>query len=185
MQSSTGVPNMPAAVWIFVLPYSLSADPLVATLFVGLCGTAAVAGIWWLGRQGWGTWAGLSAALLLATSPFAVLYSRNIWSQNLLPPLAILWAVAAVVGIGRRRAWAVALHVFLAGFVVQVHLAGVALILATGWLIIRFALWRQWRAMVVGGALAALLAVPYVYTIWCCGEGARADLQVVLGAGCR
>lgn len=180
MQSSTGVPNLPAAVWIFVLPYWLSADPLIATWFVGLCGTAGVAGIWWLGRQGWGVWAGLTAALLLAVSPFAVLYSRSIWSQNLLSPLAILWAVAAVVGIGRQRPWAVALHLFLAGFVVQVHLAGIALALATGWLCLRFALWRQWRAVLAGGALAALLAVPYVYTIWCCGEGARTDLQAVL-----
>jgi 4-amino-4-deoxy-L-arabinose transferase-like glycosyltransferase len=180
MQSSTGVPNLPAAVWIFVLPYWFSADPLLVTLFVGLVGTAAVAGIWWLGRQGWGVWAGLSAALLLAASPVAVLYSRNIWSQNLLPPLAILWAVAAVVGIGRQRSWVIGLHVFLAGFIWQVHLAGIALLLATGWLAIRFALWRQWRAVVVGGALAGLMAAPYLYTIWCCGEGARADLQVVL-----
>jgi len=41
MQSSTGVPNFPAAVWIFALPYRLSADPLAATLFVGLVGTLA------------------------------------------------------------------------------------------------------------------------------------------------
>lgn len=180
MQSSTGVPNFPAAVWIFTLPYLVSADPLVATLFVGLLGTAAVAGVWWLGRQGWGGWAGLAAAAWLAASPFAVLYSRSIWSQDLLPPLAILWAIAAVIGIGRQRPAFIALHIFLAGFAVQVHLAGVALLLATAWLCLRFALWRSWRPILLGGILALLLAVPYLYTIWCCGEGARADLQVVL-----
>ena len=177
MQSSTGVPNFPAAVWIFALPYRLSADPLVATLFVGLLGTSAVAGVWWLARRAWGPWAALSAATLFAASPFAILYSRSIWSQDLLPPLAVLWAAAGVVGVSRQKAWAVALHIFLAGFAFQVHYAGIALVPATAWLAVRYRLWRQWRALLAGGALAALAAWPFVYTIWCCAPGVQADLQ--------
>jgi 4-amino-4-deoxy-L-arabinose transferase-like glycosyltransferase len=177
MQSSTGIPNFPAAVWIFALPYWLSRDPLVATLFVGLLAVLAAAGLWWLARRAWGPWAGLSAALLFAASPFAVLYSRSIWSQDLLPPLAVLWAVAGVVGISQQKAWAVTLHVFLAGFAFQVHYAGIALVPATAWLVIRYRLWRHWRAILIGGALAALAAWPFVRTIWCCAPGVQADLK--------
>ena len=177
MQSSIGVPNFPAAVWIFALPYRLSTDPMAATLFVGLLGTLAVAGMWWLARRAWGPWAALSTALLFATSPFAILYSRSIWSQDLLPPLAVLWAVAGVVGVSQRKAWTVALYVFLAGFAFQVHYAGIALVPATAWLIVRYRLWRHWRAALVGGALAALAAWPFVHTIWCCAPGVQADLR--------
>jgi 4-amino-4-deoxy-L-arabinose transferase-like glycosyltransferase len=176
MQSSTGVPNFPAAVWIFALPYRLSADPLAATLFVGLLGTLAVAGLWWLARRAWGPWAALSAALLFATSPFAVLYSRSIWSQEL-PPLAVLWAAAGVVGLSQQKAPAVALHTFLAGFAFQVHYAGIALIPVTAWLLVRYRAWRHWRAILIGGALAALAAWPFVHTIWCCAPGVQADLR--------
>lgn len=181
MQSSTGVPNFPAAVWIFALPYRLSTDPLVATLSVGLLGTLTVAGLWWLARQAWGPWAALSAALLFAASPFAILYSRSIWSQDLLPSLAVLWAVAGVVSVSRHKAWAMALNVFLAGFAFQVHYAGIALLPATAWSILRYRLWRHWRAILVGGALAALAAWPFVRAIWCCAPGVQADLRRLWG----
>ena len=177
MQSSTGIPNFPAAVWLLALPYRLSTDPLLATLFVGLLGVLAVAGLWWLARQAWGPWAAIIAALLFAASPFAVLYSRSIWSQDLLPPLAVLWAVTAVLGVGERKSWAVALHVFLAAFALQVHLAGIALVPVTAWLFIRYRLWRQWRAVLIGGALAAWAAWPFVHTVWCCSPSVQADLQ--------
>ncbi len=168
MPSSTGIPNFPAAAWIFALPYRLSKDPLVATSFVGLLGTLAVAGVWWLARKAWGAWAGLSAALLFAASPYAVLYSRGIWGQDLLPPLAVLWAVLGVLGISGHRAWALALHVCLAGLAFQVHYAGIVLIPVTAWLIVYYRLWKRWPALLLGGSVAGLCALPFVLTIWCC-----------------
>src|SRR3989338_7073576 len=62
MVSSTGFPNLPAAVWIFALPYALSTDPLIASLFVGILGTLAVLGLWWLVRPAWGAGAAFTAA---------------------------------------------------------------------------------------------------------------------------
>jgi 4-amino-4-deoxy-L-arabinose transferase-like glycosyltransferase len=179
MQSSTSVPNFPAAIWIFALPYRFSTDPVLPSLFVGALGVLAVAGVWWLAHRTWGTGAAFVAALLFAASPFAVFYSRDIWSQDLLSPLAVLWAIAGVVGVARRKAWAVMLHVFLAGFAFQVHYAGIALVPASLWLVWRYRLWRQWRAVAAGGALAALCALPFVYTVWCCAPSVRADLQKV------
>jgi len=163
--SSTGVPNLPAAVWLMAIPFGLSSDPLVATLAVGAAGVLAVAGVWWLAREAWGPWAAFVAATLLAASPFASLYSRAIWGQDLLIPLAVLWAVAAVVGISRGRGWALALHVFVAGFAFQVHYAGAALALGTAWLVVRFRLWRRWRPVVAGAGLAAAAAAPFVVAL--------------------
>ncbi|GEM_PF-359781 len=177
MQSSTGLPNFPAAVWIFALPYAFSADPLIANLFVGLLGTLAVAGVWWLARKAWGTWAGLCAAVLFAASPYAVLYSRAVWGQDLLPPLAVLWAVAGVIAVSGRKAWALALHVWLAGLAFQVHYAGVVLIPATIWLIIRYRLWSRWPALLVGGAIAVLSAAPFIITAWRSAPGVLHTLE--------
>ena len=180
MPSSSSVPNFPAAVWIFALPYRFSTDPLIASLFVGVLGVLAVAGVWWLAFRAWGAWPAFVAALLFAASPYAVFYSRDIWSQDLLLPLAVLWAIAGGVGVTRQKAWAVALHVFLAGLAFQVHYAGLTLIPATLWLVMRFRLWRLWRAMVVGGGLAFLCAAPFVYTAYCCAPSVRVDLQTAL-----
>jgi hypothetical protein len=180
MQSSTGVPNFPAAVWIFALVYRFTLDPLVATMFTSLVSTMAVLGAWWLARQAWGKWAGLSAALFLAASPYDVFYSRSIWSQDFLVPLAVLWAVAGLVGVSGRRNWALALHAFLAGFALQVHIAGIALALGSAWLVLRFRLWRQWKALGAGGVAAVLTAAPTVYILWRYGEGAKAELAKIL-----
>lgn len=182
MQSSTGVPNFPATVWIFALVYRFTTDPLVATLFTGAVGSLAVLGVWWLAREAWGRWAGLSAALLLAASPYHVYYSRSIWAQDFLVPLAVLWAVAGVAGVSSRRNWMLGVHAFLAGFVLQVHIAGVALALGSAWLGLRFRLWRQWKAVIAGGTAAILTAAPTVYTLWRYGEGAKADLDKILQA---
>ncbi len=166
--SSIGLPNFPASVWVFALPYGFSTDPLLASQFVGALGTLAVAGQWWLARRLWPAPGALVATLLFAASPYVVFYSRDIWTQDLLMPLAVAWAMTGIVGVSRRATWALALHVFLAGFVFQVHYAGFVLIPATLWLGLRYRLWRDWRALLIGGGLAGLCAWPFIQAIGCC-----------------
>lgn len=193
MQSSSGVPNFPAAIWLYAIPYAITNNPQLAIALTALVNTIAVAGVYWLGRRLFNEWAGLAAATLFATSPFLVYYSRSVWSQNWLAPLAVLWAVAAVKGVnphlqplsrGERRARASAfwlgLHVFLAGFVGQVHIAGFALGFATLVYLVYFRMWRAWKAVLIGGLLAALLMVPTVYTIVRFGDGARVEIGRIL-----
>ncbi|MBZ0292727.1 MAG: hypothetical protein K8L99_09225, partial [Anaerolineae bacterium] len=111
MPSSVGVPNLPAAAWIYAVPYAISPDPLLASLFSGLLSLLGVLGLWWLARHAWGPWAALIAALFLAASPFSALYARSVWAQNLLAPLAVAWGISAYLGVVRRSRWAVALHI--------------------------------------------------------------------------
>src|SRR5262245_32118588 len=77
MPSSVGVPNLPAAAWIYAIPYAISPDPLLASQFTGFISLLAVFGVWWLARTNWGRLAGLTAALFMAASPYSVLYSRS------------------------------------------------------------------------------------------------------------
>lgn len=177
MQSSAGVPNFPAAVWLYAVPYAISTNPQWAIWLTGLVNTLAVVGVWWLGRDAWGPWAGLSAALLFATSPYLIFYSRTVWSQNWLAPLAVLWAVTAVLAIHHDHPASLGLHAFLAGFIGQIHIAGFALILGSLWLGLRYRLWRRWLPIVGGGGLAFLAALPAIYTIGRYGDGAK----VVIG----
>jgi 4-amino-4-deoxy-L-arabinose transferase-like glycosyltransferase len=183
MQSSSGVPNFPATVWFFAIPYRLSLNPLLATSLVGLLNVTAVFGIWWLGRTIWGREAGLVAALLLATSPYAVFYSRSIWSQNLLIPAAILWAVALVIGLQKESGRGFGLHAFLAGFTGQIHFAGFALALASLWAGFRFRLWRWWTAVAAGLLAAGLLALPPILLLWRSGDGSLAVAGEIVAGG--
>jgi hypothetical protein len=159
--SSTGIPFLPASVWMFAPPYLLSPDPLVATLYVCLISLLTVVGTWVLARR-WGVWAGLAAALFMAASPYAVFYGRSIWQPNLLPAFGVLWAWSAL----RGRAFGIALNCFLAGFVLQVHFAGAAFALGSLFLFVRYRWWRQLFPVLIGGGLAALCTLPYFYYLF-------------------
>ena len=140
--SSAGVPNPPLFVWLMAFPFALSRDPLFATLCVAAFSSLAVVPLWSMARRAWGPWAALTAGLLYASAPYGVLYSRSIWSQDLMAPLAILWAWLGLRALNTRHGLALALHIALAGLAWQVHYSGAALIPVTAYLLVRFRLWR-------------------------------------------
>ena len=190
MQSSVGVPNFPATVWLYAIPYAIfGANVQMATWFTGFIALLAIPAVYVFGRWRWGVWGGLTAALLFALSPTMLVYGRNIWSQNFLAPLTVFWLVAGYKGILpiveerpsnlKSNAWLV-LFVFLSGFIGQVHIAGLAFALPGAYLFFRFKLWRNLIPLIIGGAIALLAAFPALYTIWRFGDGARADLNSAL-----
>lgn len=155
--SSVGIPNTPVSVWLFAIPYWLSADPTIATLFVGLLNVIAVILTWWVTRRYFGPWAGLAAALLYAASPWGAIYSRKIWAQNLLPPFVLLtvWTgLGGFVDEGRRDRWRWQLaHVALLAITVGIHYGAASLVPLTVWLIWlgrRTLSRRTWIALGVG-----------------------------------
>jgi len=129
--SSVGLPNSPVSVYLFALPLLVWKSPVAATLFVGLLNTASVGLAYWMSRRYWGTRAAFIAALLYAAAPWAVVYSRKIWAQNLLPLFAAGYALSALLALveGRSR-WLIA-HLVLLALIVQIHFSGVALGLVT------------------------------------------------------
>lgn len=162
--SSAGFDHSPISVYLYVLPFLLSTDPVPATVYGGLVGVAAVALVWWVGRTwpGGGRWAALIAALLIAVSPWAVVFSRKIWQVVFVPALALAfvgWMIAALVE-GRRwcLAWAVVTYAIL----VQVHPSALSLAPAVAlWLVVY---WREIRLgpLLLGGVLGLLTATPFV-----------------------
>ena len=163
MVSSVGIPNLPAAAWLFAIPFAFSSDPLVASLFMGMVSTIALLGIWYLARHWWGRAAGLISLWLAAGSPYLAFYARSIWAQDWLPVLGIAWAMAA--WRARERKSAAFLAGFLTGFAWQVHYAGIVLVLAAVFFLVleRKASPRVWMG---GFVTALLLAVPALSHIW-------------------
>ncbi|MCA9998771.1 MAG: glycosyltransferase family 39 protein, partial [Anaerolineales bacterium] len=166
ISSSVGFPNFPMSVWLYAIPSLFSSHPYAATLFTGLLSTLAVWGCYWLVQRYWGTRAGLLVALLLALNPWAILYSRKIWAQNLLPLFVVGWAISGVLAFveGRRRwLW---LHLLLLAVAAEIHLAAVALVLPTAVYLIYFRRRIHWKDVVIGGVLGLLTAVPFFIYLW-------------------
>ena len=167
MPSSIGTPNMPAAAWLFALPYALTTNPYGATFMVGMLNVLAVAGIGWIATRHDGQ-AGWVGAFWLALNPFAVLYARSIWAQNLLIPLTVLWLVVYVQARRTHLPHWQGLMVFVAGFAPQVHFAGACLLIPTAYVFIRDRWWqggkRSWGWLLGAGGAVSLCALPFMLT---------------------
>src|SRR5690606_33381244 len=128
ISSSVGFPNAPMSVWLYSLPLFIRQHAYAATLFTGALGVAAVAGVYWLaGRYGGGATGATVAALMLAVNPWAIVFSRKIWAQNLLPAVAVAWAIAAALTFVDGRRPFIALHLLCLAVAVQIHPAAAGL----------------------------------------------------------
>ncbi len=161
ISSSVGLPNFPMSVWLYALPLVVWPHPYAAILFTGLLNTLAVLACYWLVRRYWGMVAAVAATLMFAVSPWAVIFSRKIWAQNLLPLFVMLWVIGLALALVDRKPRFMWLALVALTVAVQIHLAALALVPATLVLLIVF--WRRlsWKDVLIGAGLGVLTAVPF------------------------
>lgn len=181
--SSIGFPNSPVSVWLYALPLVAWPHVYASTLFTGLVNLLALAGCWWIARRYWGSTAALAALLLFAVAPWAVVHSRRIWAQNLLPPLVVLWAIGALLAFVERRPRFVILHLLALSLAVLVHFAALALVPASLLLFILFRRRLSWRYVGAGFLVSLLPAVPFLVYLSEPGGANLARLADRAGAG--
>ena len=159
--TSIGFPNFPLSVWLYALPLWVWPHPYSAVLFTGALNTLAVAACWWLARRVWGAEAALLAALLYAASPWAIIYSRKLWAQNLLPLFVMGWAASGLLAFWeQRRSW-LAAHIVLLAAALQLHYSGAALALPTLCaLALTYKTFNR-RALLLGIGLSLGLMLPF------------------------
>lgn len=166
ISSSVGFPNFPMSVWLYALPAAIWPHVYAATLFTGLLNLLAVAATYWFVRRYWGVRAALAAALLLAVSPWAVIFSRKIWAQNLLPLFVMGWIISGVLAFIERQPKFLLLHLLCLAIAVQIHLAALALAAVTAVYLLIF--WRriEWKWLAAGGVAGVATAVPFLIYLW-------------------
>lgn len=155
--------NLSALYYYFwAIPAVLSDRAWAFYAFAGLLGSAAILCVYQTASSLGAPGAGLIAALLLATSPQAVLDSRIAWAPAALVPAAAVFLVLAnrfVRGPTTGRGAALAVTGSLA---TQLHLAAFPLcVVATGVLLQR----RRslgWRGLLVASVVGALPFVPMI-----------------------
>jgi len=152
LPSSAGIPNLPAQVWLFAIPYAFSTNPVYASLFIGILSLLCLLSAWWVARSNWGIEAGLATAWLAAGSPYLVFYSRSVWPQNWLPILSMFWLITAVF---KGNSFVAFLNGFITWFTFQVHYAGIALFIPSVFLVIMLP--RKARMAWLTGSLIALI----------------------------
>ncbi len=182
INSSVGIRNAPINVYVMAIPYLISDDPTLATAFVALLNVIAVLLVYLLARRYYGSVAALSAALLYAASPWAVIFSRKIWAQDLLPMFILLTIGTGLLGFLEGKRWAQAIHLPLLAITGQLHYGAFILIPITLYLIIvgRKRLTRAFAFSVIGMILVTL---PFVIGAVQTGMFSAATLKKIASSG--
>ena len=161
LMSSVGIPNPPLFCWMLIPMFFITSSIAAVCGMIAGLGLAAVVVTWWIGRKYYSPLAGLVAAALFATAPWAVIYSRKIWAQDFVPvyATAMMWAAHALVFGKRPKAvfWMLCLPLC----VIQIHYSGFALTATSVAILVLLRPKIDWRWAVAGVAVAVVLAVPY------------------------
>ena len=162
LRSSVGAYNPPLFVYLMAIPLAVRDDPLAGTAFVGVLAAVAVGLTFLVVRPRFGRLAALAAAGLFATAPWAVLYGRKIWAQDLLPVVTVtlLWSMFLV--LERPRSRAVMLVPVFVCLAFQLNFSALALVVPAALLLLYRAREVHWWAFVGGLLLAVLLLAPWL-----------------------
>lgn len=159
--ASVGLANPPLFLYLAAIPLRVWPDPLALVLFIALLNSLAVLACYGLGQICFNRSVGLIAAFLFAVNPWAIVYGRKIWSQNL-PLVTIAFMTALLMIFVQRRRWMlVGAFVGLAALI-GLHLGGLAFIPV---LLLPMLVYRQqvsMRPLLVGGLCLALAFAPYL-----------------------
>ena len=168
--SSTGIPNSPVSVYLLAIPFAQSSDPAFVIHTVMLWNVIGVVLLWLIARRYCGGRIALIAGMLYAVNPWAILFSRKIWAQELHTPIILFGLLLLLYGYweshdGRLRkhcvylAQAFSMPILLIGL--QFHFASVPLLL-----LIPIGLWLGRErvfagAFVAGVAMSLIVILPY------------------------
>lgn len=188
---SVGFWHSPLSVYLYAIPYSLSPDPRIASLFTGALNTAAVALVYFIGARFFSRPAGLIAALFYAVHPEAVGTGRGIWNPNLGAPFIMFYVATGLMGYCRDRRWARILHIPSLSLGVQCH-PGAALLAPITAVLIFHAIRShptKWRSIMwhtaLSGALATLTILPWGVGLYTAAQagGVQAEIDTLPNRG--
>lgn len=161
--SSVGIVNPPLAAWLLAIPYSVSDSPIVATGFIAVLNVLAVLACYGLARKAFeSNGATLIATLLFAVSPWAVIHSRKVWAQDLLPPFVILWAWFGYRAFIEGKRWSLIGHSLMLVAAIQLHYSALYLIPVSAVWFIAFVKRVKWQIASVALLLGAAAFAPFL-----------------------
>lgn len=168
MTSSTGLQNPGLSVWVFIALAYVAKTPVEMVRWVQWINILTLWGLfgffrWRLPESARSPW--LWGIVLAAVSPIAILFSRKLWTIDVLPLFSGLLLIAHWY---RHRGWGAFAWGLLGALIGQVHLSG--FFLATGlWIWTVYSDWRRrtgfgktWLPWLAGTVLGLLPFVPWV-----------------------
>lgn len=163
-RASIGTAHLPFEVYLFMLPASLSANPLGGEMLVALLNVGSVVLTYFFVRRYYGRLAATLASLLYTASVGAWTFSRHIWNPNLLPFFVILLFIVLFRGVVERRKGWFTWATLLMGILYQLHPSSLYLLIPIGAAVLFAYKTIRWRDLLLGAIALLIIFTPYA--IW-------------------
>lgn len=159
--SSTGAYNFPLFHYLMIGPIFLAKNPQVLSLLVALLNTVTVIVFFLMAKRFYGLRVATVASLLVALSPWGILFSRKIWAQDLILVLLVPFLYflhQLILKKDQKATWGVFLLLVL---LTQLHGSGIFLAAVTGVILLLLKVKMDFKGLLLGLALALIPALPY------------------------
>ncbi|NOS67678.1 MAG: hypothetical protein HOO67_04925 [Candidatus Peribacteraceae bacterium] len=161
--SSVGLVNPPFFVWLLSIPAFFTSDPVLVTAFVAAVNAAGLLLLYAFLKRAFSANTALWTTALLSTAPWAIIYSRKLWPQDVMIFFLVLLYFALFLMMKRYRPWHVYLLFFTLAAVTQLHLIAWILPLIFFLFFDIFRVPIRKRDLLGGLSLFALLYLPYLF----------------------
>lgn len=160
--SSLGILNPPLFNFLLFPVVAINSDPKFVVFFIGLINSIAVAVFYLIVKRYYGLTIALISGTLLALSPWAIIFSRKIWMQDLLIPffLPVFYSIHKLVVEKKSVYWLP--YTIFSLFLIQLHQASLIFIGILTFFILFQKVKLSLKYIALGLLIGLFPLIPYV-----------------------
>ncbi len=161
--SSLGITNFPLVNYLLFPLALISLDPSVISFFIALINALAIVAFFVITKRFYNQTIALVASSLIATSPWAILFSRKIWPQDFLFPLFIPFFLSIhKIAIDKdQKYWF--LYSLSSLLLIQIHHSVLFFILPLTLVMILYKIKISYKFLILGILIGLIPTLHYIY----------------------
>lgn len=160
--SGTGVYNFPLFNYLMIALAVWSRDPQFLSWIIALINSLLVGAFFLLVKRYYGILTALLASLILAFSPWGILFSRKIWAQDLIPIFLIPYLFFLHELIFKKNIKIVLPLFLILALLMQLHGSGLFLFVTTLFILLLFRARINLKKAFLGILIGLIPALPYI-----------------------
>lgn len=160
--ASTGMYNFPLFNYLLIIIGLFSQDPRYLSFIIALINVISIVVFYLLTKKIFGGAIAFISSLTLSISPWAIIFSRKIWAQDLI----LIFAVPIfyyLQKIMKNESINIIKLGFLLFLLIQLHASGIFLTAALIILIFALRIKINFKGLLIGFFLASIFALPYIF----------------------
>lgn len=161
--SSIGILNPPLFNYILFPAIAISSDPRFISFLIALVNSISIVAFFLIARRYYSTVLAFVASIFMAFSPWAILYSRKIWMQDLLVPFFVLLFLAVHKLIVEKKQVYWILYFVSSLFIIQLHQTSIIFIFLLTFSLFIKKTKPNVKYILLGLIIGALPLIPYFY----------------------